>query len=288
MLILIGEPRSVASARGPLIDSLIRASENDPYMEELLNESQHRDGWGRALIGLNGDGRYVLSIDRSVKPIYSDRYSSILEAVDISDLYTVADLIHARAASRGMGVNIYSTHPAEAVTRSGYRLYIIHNGTVDKQDLLEKLNVGNTGYAQRYNDTYFLAQYMGEKDVERLNCSVIEDIAGFTKTALNTAIALVRDSEIEVAVGSLYRLRGDGRDPARERYYRMYRAIDRADGRIRLAVYASSTLVDHYRPSLELEWEVVGNGWFDIYRLRPDKDRVVELVEACRVEIEKR
>lgn len=51
------------------------------------------------------------------------------------------ELVHARAASPGSPQNIFSTHPIEVVTRDGYKLYIIHNGPVDKMRLLKVLNI---------------------------------------------------------------------------------------------------------------------------------------------------
>ena len=279
MLTIIGLSSYISRLRGPLLDSLVKASRRDPYAEKLFKKNvfSHGDGWGRIAVGFDRDGLYRLSIYKSLKPIYLDSYTSVFEDGDLNDLLVMADLIHARASSKNMKVNIYSTHPAEAVTRSGYKLYIIHNGTVNKDLLVENLSLNkDSEYVEKYNDTHFLAQYLAERDIKSIDRSVITDIKRFVKTALNIGLVLVRDNDILIAIGSYYI------DPDNSvekfNYYKIYRAY-----RDDLYVYASSTLIDHYKPNIDLKWNVIENGRFDIYRISPNTSSPVSFLDSFTI-----
>jgi glutamine amidotransferase len=161
-----------------------------------------------------------------------------------------------------MPINIFSTHPAEAVTSEGYRLYLIHNGTVDKDRILEDLGIDKRGiYASLYNDTYFLTQMIAARINSHIDEGTLGEIIGYTVSALNIGVILVRDRDVEVAIGSFYRVY----DKAVERrnYYKIYRAVSRDP----IYIYSSSTTIDIYRPDLDLKWVEIPNGLFEVYRI---------------------
>lgn len=258
--------------------SLVKAAERDPHGRALFgpDELSHRDGWGFLRIVISGGRVSSLSLGISTRPVFEDPGVLGVGAPERIPGEAGVLMVHARAASRGMPVNIFSTHPAEALTPQGYRLFVIHNGTVEKERILGDLGIDpGSSYARRYNDTHFLAQLLASRVVEDLEKPLIEAAAKYLRTALNVGIVLVKDEEAQVAVGSLYRL---GERPAeRERYYRLYEASGED-----LAAYASSTLADYYSPS-GLAWKPLPNGLFRIYRVGAARP---ELVESFTISVE--
>lgn len=59
-------------------------------------------------------------------------------------------------------------------------------------------------------------------------------------------------------MGSYYRLSDKPEEGFN--YYKMYRSEDPQYGTL---IYVSSTLIDYYRPSIDLKWELVPNGTFE-------------------------
>ncbi len=174
-------------------------------------------------------------------------------------------MIHARAASRDMPVNIFSTHPAEAMADKGYRLILIHNGTVDKNKLLEILGVDRDSHvAKIYNDTYFLLRYMVKMISEEISGEILRKAAELTRTALNIGMALIKEQEAWIAVGSLYKT--PDKHIERRNYYKICRG-DTED----LVIYSSSTPIDFYRPEMNSTWRELPNGHFEIYRIGENK-----------------
>jgi predicted glutamine amidotransferase len=275
LLVVLGSRRGVDRIRATLIDSLVKAARNDPYGGALFgsDEISHRDGWGFVRILMGREGVYAELLGRSLSPIFEDPGIDIPKG---SEGFSSAEILmlHARAASKGMPINIFSTHPTEALTPQGYRLYMIHNGAVDKSSVLRELGVElDAPYARRYNDTHFLTQLIASKVKEGIDRSLIYGAAKHVKTALNIGITLVKDREAQVAVGSLYKLGGEHEDlrKKKDNYYKLYEGFD---GDLR--IYASSTLIDHYRPEENIEWKILENGCFKIYEVRD----VVRLMDS--------
>jgi len=273
LLVMLGGVGEVRSYRGALLESLVRASEFDPYGGFITGYRgiSHGDGWGSLRILITQRGVETLVFSRSLRPIYQDG-ASRAPAVEIeADGGAAVEMIHARAASSGMPINIFSTHPAQALTSEGYLVYVIHNGTVDKERILEVLGVEKGGrYAELYNDTQFLAQLVASRVRGHIGEEVLREAIEYTRTALNIGIALVKDGEAEVVVGSFYRV--PDRPIERRNYYRIYRAS--LGGRF--YAYMSSTPVDIYRPEADLEWVEVPNGVFEGYRVRYEDGPKIE------------
>jgi len=277
MLIFIGENEKIKKVRKPLVYSLIRSAENDPYSEALFGheEISHKDGWGRLNIAVNKEGKFKIEMNKSVIPIYND-YSKLFKNIDDQDSLKI-EIIHARAASLGTPVNIFSTHPVESITKLGYQVYVNHNGSVEKRKLLRILGINeNTTYAKLHNDTYFLTKYIASKISEEINQELIKDIVKFTKTALNISITLIKEKEVQIMVGSFYKLINKPKE--RKNYYKMYASINE-----NLKIYASSTLIDFYKPKINLEWKEIPNGHFDVYSIKYDKQIELSLISSFNI-----
>jgi glutamine amidotransferase len=266
MLVVLGRRSALQELYPPLIGALVGAASFDPHGVALFGpqEQRHADGWGRLTLHV-APGRAAVSSYHSMEPLYVDRpprgppMAGELFAGALNPL--IIDLIHARAGSYGMPVNLHSTHPVEAVTRSGARLYLMHNGAVDKAELLRELGIApESAYARRYNDTYFLAQLLALHIEDELDARALQLASKYVKTALNIAALLLGDGRAELVVGSLYRLLEE--PEKRAAYYRLYRAEDEVKG---ITLFASSTLVDvpDYSGGLPLTWSEVPNGTFE-------------------------
>ncbi len=244
-----------------LVRSLVRAASMDPYGKEFLDEEQHRDGWGLLIVGVR-DSAISMLHHRSVRPIFEDDPVGIVESFLKGFVGTVVMMAHARAASTGTPINLFSTHPVRAVTNSGSELYMIHNGSFNKDLLLKAVDMPSNA-AARYNDTYVanlaLARRVGD-DIDR------DDLAwllNYVRTAANLGITLIGNDRVLFITGSYYRLFNDGREVARERYYRFYNC--EVSG---LSIYASSTVIDHYRPGKLTNCRALANGEYHKYVLR--------------------
>ncbi len=88
----------------------------DPYGKEFLNEERHSDGWGVLLVRVNNASTLY---HRSVRAIFMDDAASIVRGFlgSVNDGDLVLMMMHARAASIGTPINVFSTHPVKAVTR---------------------------------------------------------------------------------------------------------------------------------------------------------------------------
>ncbi|MEM4971707.1 MAG: hypothetical protein QXE01_10710 [Sulfolobales archaeon] len=278
ILILFGGSQPIARYRDALIESLLRASEFDPYGGFLTGSRgiSHKDGWGRLSVLITSRGVEKLAIAKSIEPFYSDVDARTHPHQLGSRDGAAVEMIHVRAAATGMPINIFSTHPAEAVTSEGYRLYLIHNGTVDKDRILEDLGIDGRGvYASLYNDTYFLAQMIATRIRSHIDEGILREIIGYTVSALNMGAILVREHDVEVVVGSFYRVYD--RAVERRNYYKIYRAVSSGP----IYIYSSSTTIDIYRPDLDLGWIEIPNGLFEVYRIwYDDLPRVEKRFEA--------
>lgn len=277
-VVFIGLGRDLEGVRIPIIRSLIESSRFDPHSLKLFgaSDASHSDGWGFARVVVSDGGVERVSIEKSVKPIYGDEWVRRIEEMGVPGDAGVVEMIHARAASGGV-VGIRSTHPIEVDTSLGYKLLLIHNGSVDKLELLRRLGVDReSSYARTLNDTYFLARLMAQLVEHDITVELILDVARYTKTALNIAAVLVKDREVQVVVGSYYKTLD--KPVERRNYYKVYRAYTGSS-----TIYSSSTVVDFYRPELDLEWIEVPNGLFEIYRIRFDEKPVVERLSEYRI-----
>ncbi|MET1100936.1 MAG: hypothetical protein ABWW69_00440 [Pyrodictiaceae archaeon] len=242
-----------------LIRGLIGASYYDPYQVRAFGPGKHShgDGWGRVILAI-GSGKIAISYYRSLSPIYIDRPQArppgILEEVSNP---LVIDVLHARASSRGMPVNILSVQPFEYHTRSGARLFLIHNGSVDKEKLVGQLE-GNYGGLERYSDSYVMGLWLAERLGDELDKDLVKELKRYTRTALNIALVLIAPSRVELIVGGYYR---ENLSLERKEYYRLYAA---ELGEEKGIIVTSSTIAgfEEYRPSSIRSWKELENGTY--------------------------
>ncbi len=248
---------------GEMIRGLIGASEYDPYAARAFGpeEPSHKDGWGRATV-LAGMRKIAVYMYKSLSPIFVDKPQDALPESELTKFSDpiVVDLLHARAGSKGMPVNYFSVQPFEIQTRSGARLFLMHNGSVSKEELAKDLKGKISGKViERYSDSYLLALKLAELVEDSIDASVIKELKKYVKTALNIGITLIAESRVLAVFGSYYR-----RKLPREYhdYYKMYVAgVGKRD-----LIYVSSTVIDfaEYRPKLVNSWEELPNGTYHI------------------------
>lgn len=270
MLISLGRVGALADYHDSLVTSLIKASRYDPYNEALYGPryTSHRDGWGRVFIKIFHDD--VESVCRkSTRPIFVDMPRFSLGEAD-GDAFFV-EVLHSRASSLGMLINLFSTHPIELSTECGYKLYLAHNGEVNKEAIIGMLGT-DTGIINKdiFNDSFYLAKYFSMNTCDHLDFSVLRDVIDIVEEALNLGVVLVTDRYVDVLVGSYYRT--DKRGDRMRDFYKLYKA-ELSD----LVVYASSTLIDfdEYNPGLPFNWTELGNGYYEIYRIYLGENRLV-------------
>lgn len=276
LLISVGRVRDINKYYGDLVESLIKASEYDPYSIALFGpeDYSHRDGWGRLLIKVAGDNVNVL-VSKSTKPIFVESPKLNIGG-DVDSLYV--DIVHSRASSIGMPINFFSIHPFESETRCGYKLYLVHNGAMHKNILLKKLGIDEESkYAKLYTDSYFLAQYIGSNICDSISPDIIKEVADYVDTGLNLGIVLITDSYVEAMVGSYYRYL-DKPDEMRD-FYKLYKSSLNET-----VIYVSSTLIDFsdYKPNVPVDWFEIENGRYDVYRIW-FKENKLEYVNSFKV-----
>ncbi len=261
-LISLGRISDIFNYYGRLVNSLIKASEYDPYNIALFgpDDISHDDGWGRLFIKVGSD-KVEMVLKRSTAPIFIDKPKISLGEADQNAIYV--DIVHSRDSSIGMPINLFSVHPFETETRCGYLLYLVHNGAVKKDIILDWVGVDkNSDHAKLYTDSYFLARYIAMNICDSLSPHPIREASRIVDGGLNLGVVLVTDNYIDVLVGSYY---VPTNKPKETRdFYKMYRA--RLGDTV---IYVSSTLIDfeEYNPRLPVEWDEVNNGTYDVYRL---------------------
>ncbi|WP_048055235.1 class II glutamine amidotransferase [Pyrococcus sp. NA2] len=214
----------------PLVEALIKASENDPYKAARGKGSQHRDGWGYVLLSKDGVEHY-----KSRKPIFEDENAKELMK-KLPDFGVL--LLHSRAASQG-NVNVFNAQPFSYASPHGYQLYFMHNGDLIKDLLLEGLKLPRERYAN-ISDSYLAGLYLSlfisapsEKEiVERLTL-----LKSTVRTSLNTGGVIFKPNDEVIAFGTAY-MREDLLEEEAERNYMRLMEFYSAD----LFALMSSTL----------------------------------------------
>lgn len=277
LLISIGRIKDIRDYYKKLVMSLIKASEYDPYSVALFgpDDYSHRDGWGRLFVRVSG-GNVNILLNKSIRPIFVERPSLSINDGESDSLYV--DIIHSRASSIGMPVNIFSIHPFESETNCGYQLYLVHNGALNRDILLEKLGLDNeSNYAKLYTDSYFLTRYIGANICDSISPDLIKEIVNYVDTGLNLGIVLITDSYVEVLVGSYYKYLDKPKEM--HDYYKVYKSTLGET-----AIYVSSTLIDfdEYNPGLPVDWVEIKNGRYDVYKIWFKENRL-EYANSFRV-----
>ncbi|WP_456369257.1 class II glutamine amidotransferase [Thermococcus sp.] len=150
VLFAVGEGREMK----PLLDALVKASENDPYRAARGKEGRHEDGWGYLVFR---DGR--LEHYRSRKAIFND-LESVQRLRDSLDGFTIL-LAHSRAASQG-SKGMFNVQPFAFSTRRGFSFWLYHNGDLDRKRLIE-LGEFEESDLEHASDSYILGAYLCRK-----------------------------------------------------------------------------------------------------------------------------
>ncbi|NJD99604.1 class II glutamine amidotransferase [Thermococcus sp. LS1] len=172
----------------PLVDAIVKASENDPYKERRGRGRQHRDGWGYVLLK-DGSVRHY----RSIKPIFED-FKAVKSLKTELGGFSVL-MIHTRAASQGVK-NLFNVQPFAFSTRRGFNFWLLHNGDLDKAKIVELAELDEKDL-RNASDSYTFATYL----CRRLPSPKLEDllvhyriIEETTKSVFNT-MTLFQSSE---------------------------------------------------------------------------------------------
>ncbi len=258
MLGILGNVNDLGDIYIKSLHSLVNAAKCDPHLQSLKASScSHDDGWGRVLIQAGKKGISVTKY-RSLTPIFEEREKVIPNNVD----GVIVDIIHARKRSKGMKQNMISTQPIEVLGSDGSIIYVAHNGTLDKQALINMIPLRMPEeIIDKCSDTCLLALYFSQRPSEILSKDLISKLKEITISALNLIIIKLLDNEVEVIFGSYYKRNHD--------YYKMYLGIYKGN-----YIIASSTLVDFYKPSEEVEWNVIENGKYDAISIDLENLRV--------------
>ncbi|ASJ04656.1 class II glutamine amidotransferase [Thermococcus barossii] len=138
----------------PLLDALVKASENDPYKEKRGRGKQHRDGWGYVLLK-NGNVRHY----RSMKPVFEETDAIEFLRGELEGFVTL--MVHARAASQGIK-SLFNVQPFAFSSRHGFTFWLIHNGDLDKSRIIQLADL-DENELENVSDTYVFATYLCRK-----------------------------------------------------------------------------------------------------------------------------
>ncbi|AHF79476.1 class II glutamine amidotransferase [Thermococcus paralvinellae] len=177
ILFAVGEGEKVKS----LVDTLVKASENDPYKAKRKWGEKHKDGWGYLLLVNNSVVHY-----KSEKPIFGD-LGEVEKLKERLEEFVVL-LAHTRAASQGE-VRLFNVHPYHFSTERGFEFWIFHNGDLNKEKLVE-LGKFNGEVLKNASDSYTMGVYLSRK-LEGIEKEQIlrrfRELKGTVNSALNTA-----------------------------------------------------------------------------------------------------
>lgn len=172
----------------PLIDAIVKASQNDPYKEKRGKGRQHKDGWGYVMLK-EGSVRHY----RSMRPIFEDE-RTLEKLKEELDGFVVL-MIHARAASQGVK-SLFNVQPFSFSSRRGFTFWLLHNGDLDKERIISLAEL-NKNDLEMASDSYVFATYL----CRRLESTSLPNllfhyrvIEETLKTAFNT-MTLFHDSK---------------------------------------------------------------------------------------------
>ncbi|KUH33951.1 glutamine amidotransferase [Thermococcus celericrescens] len=171
----------------PLLDALVRSSENDPYKERRGRGNQHRDGWGYVLLKEGSVKHY-----RSLRPIFEDAAALGSLREELEGFAVL--MAHTRAASQGAR-NLFNVHPFAFSSRHGFTFWLLHNGDLDKERIMELAELDGEELGN-VSDTYAFATYLCRRLPSPSLDDVLEQyriINGTMKSLFNT-VTLFQDS----------------------------------------------------------------------------------------------
>ncbi|MEM0020973.1 MAG: hypothetical protein QW039_06590 [Fervidicoccaceae archaeon] len=262
MLAMMGMPSTHSiNTYEKMVSALVSSAYYDPYAKRIFGPkgSSHKHGWGRATLYLDS-GNISYSIIKHMHPIYVKK-PEIIPGNSVDSEYFkpfIIDLIHARAASPDTEVSIFNVQPFEFSTRTGEKLIIAHNGSVDKERLVSEIgSLVPEGVANRYSDTFMLGQSLSTELGKSFDISTIKRYKEYVKSALNLIAVLIAEGEIQVLFGS-YFINADHAP-----YYRLYLKNERNS-----LIVSSSTAIDYYYDDDISSWIPINNGEFYIGKIK--------------------
>ena len=239
--------RERVDALSKIIDALVEASSNDPYLGKLASDTRHCHGFGYVL-ALNVHGSWRIMFE---KGDYDDCERNLRALKNAAEKVKRAIkegekgflIIHARRTSREPRGPL-NAHPftyVRLLDQGKMIFFFAQNGGVRKEDISNNLNVP----PELFTDTFLALAYIATK-VKKPN-DVIEMLKSamkftYSKSAFNTALLCVmnikRKDILRLYITAYY---GDDvrRSQIRMNYYQAY--LVREDG---LIGYIPSTVKD--------------------------------------------
>ena len=239
--------RKRTDALSKIIDALVEASSNDPYLEKLASDTRHCHGFGYVL-ALNVHGSWRIMFE---KGDYRDCEENLIALKNAAEKVKKAIkegekgflIIHARRTS-GEPRGSLNAHPftyVRLLNQGKMIFFFAQNGGVRKEDISNDLNVS----PELFTDTFLALVYIAT-NVKKPD-DVIEILKSamkftYSKSAFNTALLSVMNIEgkdiLRLYLTAYY---GDGvkRSQIRTDYYQAY--LVREGG---LIGYVSSTIKD--------------------------------------------
>ena len=271
IFIYLGDSSHLKEEFRTILQSFKDVSRYDWIFEKYTGgkEVRHSDGWG--FIGLSIDQGVKTSIYKSITPFYEDDTTPLRSWISSAKGLSIL-MLHVRAKSPNMDRNIFSIHPLYVEAGDGSHVYLIHNGTIEKDKTAEL--IGEDLDSKRfkiYNDTYYALRYIVDGLTGFDARKVIDRIGRLSNpeylySALNFGLLWISKESIYLVVGPIYR-----EDKGEELidYYRLYMS-----GGEEYVLYLSSTnfewLMQH---GSNLEFDVVDNRKVRVYKIDPLKAR---------------
>ena len=246
----------------PLLDALVNASRKDPYKEARGKGGQHRDGWGYLLIKGELERHY-----RSTMPIFNDIKE--IQALNEELNGFVVLMAHARAASQG-DVSLLNTHPFAFSSWRGFSFWLLHNGDLDKERLIEMAGFESNNLAG-VSDSYTLAAYISRNLRGTSKEDLLEAYRGAmktTRTSFNTVTVFQDDTQELRAFITAYSTEKRVKDPKDWDYVKLL-SLERKN----LFAVASSTLGLYHSAS----WEIIKNGTAMHLSILPQERKIIHV-----------
>lgn len=129
---------------GDLFGSLVEVCKNDPFFPPDWNaDPVHDDGWGYVMYDEN-----AIDFKRYKEPIFSSKPPEFNREGLL--------IVHARKAASGEPVGLLDAHPHHRGD-SQYDVYLVHNGSYNKDKIAEKLHDSNL---KNQPDSEFFLDYL--------------------------------------------------------------------------------------------------------------------------------
>ena len=241
-----------------LIRLLPRAASSDPYLAAITGgEARHCHGYG-FFAALRRRGAWVLSYERfdaadaglgeeetcranlEALRAVAERLAQRIEGSEAALV-----LFHARRAGRREPRGSMNAHPFHEVVelpRRRLEVYVVHNGGIDKERLVEEVGVSHEHYTDTHVFAILLSRYLA------MGLSIedaVEKAKPYVKSALDLGIAIIEPGKDPVLYLNGYLSERISGDEARQAYYEPVLATSEG-----LVAYVSSTIRDLARDAI--------------------------------------